>query len=169
MSQEAKQKVTNIIKLYFTDDQVAMAGTLEGYRQLAKEVPLEQALRGGKAKFVYADNAAFGDIDPNASFETTIGQIRAIPGVKVYDISGQEIGRNTRVYATLDKDPGAAGEDAAGALRVSKFDRQIAQLKVRMHPGSAYNDCQDKDNNGNCEDKYSANGHVYFVTAPSLN
>jgi hypothetical protein len=166
----AKKRVGDVAKLYFTDEQVVTAGTCEGYGRLAKEVTLDQALASGHAKIIYADNMAFVDIDPKGSFETTIGQIRAIPGIRVYDISGEEIGRNTRLYATIDKNPGSPG----GGLdpfdpSVSRADLQLARVKVRVFPGSAYNDCQRRDQNGNCEDKYSANGHIYFVTAPTLN
>jgi hypothetical protein len=155
---EMKEKIRDVAKLYYTDQDVITSGIWEGYSPVAKEVvSVDKALAEKGVRIIYADNPAFSSIDPGAPFEATVGQIRAIPGVRVYDISAEEVGKNTRAYVTVEKSFNA---DPA---------QRLAEVKLRVYPGSAYNSCQDRDKAGNCKDRYTVNGHVYFITVASLN
>lgn len=150
-----KEKIIEMAKLYKTDEQMIVSGIWEGYLPLAKQVPLDNAASAKGAKIIYEDNAAFSNIDPSLPFETVIGEIRSIPGVQAFDISAEAIGKNTRMYASLEP---------RLVLGIP-----VQQLKFRVHPGSAVNNCIDRDNDGKCDDSYTVPGPVYYVKTASRN
>ncbi|MEP7233278.1 MAG: hypothetical protein ABI691_23670 [Ginsengibacter sp.] len=151
-----KAKIAEMSKAYFTDQQMIIPGNWEGYKSMANTVSTDVAFSKKSAKIFYADNASFRNIDPASGIETILGQVRSIPGVKVYDISAEAIGKNTRMYAVVEPE-------------INSYGIVSRKLKFHVSPGSAFKNCKDRDENGNCKDLYTINGPVYFVTAPSLN
>ena len=156
-----KRNIYAMEDAYFTDKQLFIAADWEGYKPLAKKVANDVDLTKKGTKIFYPDNTAFRNIDPNAPFETIIGEIRSIPGVQIYDISAGGIGRNTRMYATFDPSPGA---DAFAQNLLG-----LRKMRFRVFPGSALNNCRDDNNDGQCDYEYTVRGPVYYITAPSLN
>jgi hypothetical protein len=154
---EVKSQLHTLSEMYLTDRQLIAAGYWEGYKSVAKPVVLDQ-LSSRNARVIYSDQAAFNHIDPAAPFETVVEQLRSIPGVQVYDISAEAIGRNTRLYATVEPKFGA-----------SLYDVPTQELRLRVIPGSRAGNCLDRDNDGRCDEQYSVPGPVYFVTAASDN
>lgn len=154
---EMKAEMKVMTDMYFTDRQMIVMGSWEGYKPFARQVPIEALSKKG-AKVIYSEGAAFSKIDPTAPFEASIGQIRAIPGVQVYDISAQTIGRNTRFYATAEPRVSAAF-----------FDIPTPNLRFKVQPGSGTSNCKDEDEDGNCDVIYTVPGPVYYVTTPSAN
>lgn len=150
-----KTKITEMAKFYKTDEQMIISGFWEGYKPLAKQVSLDQAISAKGGKIIYEDNATFSNIDPSLPFETIIGNIRSIPDIQVYDITAEAIGKNTRMYASLEPQL---------ALGIP-----VQRLKFRVHPGSSIKNCIDRDNDGKCDDSYTVPGPVYYVTTTSKN
>ena len=154
---EMKAEIKVMSDMYFTDRQMIVSGSWEGYKPLARQVPIEALSKKG-AKVIYSEDAAFSRIDPTAPFETVIGQIRAIPGVQVYDISAPAIGRNTRFYATTEPNAGTYFSNSPAV-----------NLRFKVQPGSGTSNCKDEDEDGNCDVIYTVPGPVYYVTTPSAN
>jgi hypothetical protein len=77
----------------------------------------------------------------------------------VYDISAEAIGKNTRMYASVEPN----------ISEMVKHGQSGPNFRFRVSPGSSLNNCIDQDNDGKCDNEYTVKGSVYYVTAPSLN
>ncbi|HEX6430144.1 MAG TPA: hypothetical protein VF008_20760 [Niastella sp.] len=150
----SKQKITALADAYFTDRQLFTWANWQGYGPSARRISLDVVSARPNARILFADNAAFSSIDPSLPFETVMAQIRSIPHVQVYDISAETIGRNTRMYATV--------EPTISYLGV------VNRVRLQVSPGSALNNCPGGENDDkNCDQAYTVRGPVYYITAPA--
>jgi hypothetical protein len=150
----SKQKITALADAYFTDKQLFTWANWQGYGPSARKISLDAIGARPNARIIFADNAAFSNVDPSLPFETVMAQIRSIPNVQVYDISAETIGRNTRMYAAVEPTIGDWGV--------------VNRVRLQVSPGSALNNCLGGENDDkNCDQAYTVRGPVYYITAPA--
>ncbi|MBE7169543.1 MAG: hypothetical protein INR73_03090 [Williamsia sp.] len=160
IAEAVKSRIHNMGDIYYTDKQMAIPVYCEGYKRTARPVTaINEAFNQRDAKIFY-DKATFNSMDPSGSFHETIAKIRTMPGIQVYDISAETVGKNTRLYASIEPDLNTASENLTN-LKAQRF-------RFRVSPGSSSNNCKDEDND-KCDKSYTVPGHVYYVTAASLN